>query len=220
MRRGCTVLAFGLLAGACAFDGKGTATIDGDPAAPDAPIDAPPGSPDAPVDGRADARLPDASPPDAAFSVEMCPADYLLTVGSSPGSRYRFIGTGTTFATHHADCNDDHNGWTHLVAIDDAAEADAIGLFNFTNYSYVGAVQQPGQTELDGNWFIFTGGPVTAPWADNQPNDANNIEDGRESLMVIEGDGRLHDVRGLSDYEAVCECDGRPVDPTVATYIP
>jgi len=221
MRLSRAVIALVVASSGCSFGGSAPNGDDaGGRGGPDAPpgtldarrADAPPGTPDAPPP-------PDAMP---AFSVDLCPAEYTGVIAAEPGSRYRYIPTAAAFAVQNADCNDDHLGWTHLIAFDDMVEAAAVGQYNTTGYSYVGAVQAPSQTNLTAAWFIFTGGPVTTGWSPSgpQPDDGDGVEDGAESLTVVASTGNMHDVTGLNAYEAVCECDGHPIDPTVATFLP
>ena len=214
-------------AAGCSFPGNGGGTSDGPIGDP---VDAPFGTPDArrsdarldaarPIDARPDATPP---PPDAGFSPALCPGAYNIELPAVAGSRYRYISSALPFAAHHADCNNDLTGWTHLVALDTIAEAQAMGDINPTNYSYVGAAQAPGESQTDTGWRLFTGGDVTTGWSpmSTQPDDDEGIEDGEESLAIVAGTGNMHDVAGLSSYQAICECDGLPIDPVVATYIP
>jgi hypothetical protein len=212
-------------AAACSFPGTGGSSDGpiGDPA------DAPFGTADAPrsdaraIDAQADARrIPDASPPDAGFSVDQCPVAYDLSFGQVPGSRFRYIQTSAPFATHHADCNDDRPGWTHLVAMNTVEEAQAIGALNMPSYSYVGAAQAPNQTLTHTGWRLFIGGVAGTGWSPvgTQPDDSDGAEDADETLAVVASTGNMHDVSGQTSYRAVCECDGLPIDPVVATYIP
>jgi hypothetical protein len=168
-------------------------------AAPDAPVDAVP------------------------FSPDLCPADYDRTIGSMPASRYRRINSNRPFAVHHADCSDDAPGWTHLIALDTAEESQSAASWNPQAFKYVGVVQAPAQPAVDAGWYRFTGEPNTVPWSQalGQPDDdGDDVEDGEESLGVIQGFGNLADVGGTMAYYAICECDGRPIDPAVAAMIP
>lgn len=216
-----------LAAAGCNFDAA-TGAVDAPGAvdsvvAIDGAVDAPP----PPIDGRPDARPIDARPPDAmvdaGFTIADCPPSYDRTIAGNPTSRYRYIATATTFAAQHADCNDDHAFWTHLVALDSMAEAMAIGQYNPSSYSYVGAVQMPGQTATNTGWFVFTGTPVTTGWSPQsggQPDDGDGTESGQEGLAVVASTGNMHDVGGNGSYTAACECDGMPIAATVAPWIP
>jgi hypothetical protein len=183
-----------------------------------------PSAGDAP--GAIDATIADAAPDapvDAVpFSVDLCPGNYGDTIGTIPGSRYRRNNNDRPFAVHHADCNDDAPGWTHLLVPDGLGETANAAAWNPGRVKYVGVVQMPGQAALDASWFRFTGEPNIIGWdaQTNEPNDNDGVENGENQLAVIVGEGDLFDVGGANDYSAICECDGRAIDPTVATYIP
>ena len=180
------------------------------------------GGGDAPP-GTADATIADAAPPDAVqFSPEMCPVGYGDTIASVPGSRYRRNNNNVPFAMHHADCNDDAPGWTHLMVPDTLAESMTAAGWNPGRIKYVGVVQAPAQLALDAGWFRFSGEPNVIEWDTfgNEPNDNDGVENGENQLAAILSQGDLFDVGGATDYSAICECDGRGIDPTVAAYIP
>jgi hypothetical protein len=182
-----------------------------------------PGGGDAP--GAIDATIADAAPDapiDAVpFSPDMCPNGYDQTIGSVPGSRYRRNNNDRPFATHHADCNDDAPGWTHLLVPDTFDESRTAAMWNNGRIKYVGIVQMPGQAQVDTGWFRFTGEPNAIVWdPPDEPNDADGAENGENQLAAIFAEGELFDVAGATNYSAICECDGRAIDPTVATYLP
>src|SRR5438477_13205773 len=54
-----------------------------------------------------------------------CPSTYDVTVAAST-SQYRVIVSGGSFATQHADCNDDQPGVTHLASLETSAEISAL----------------------------------------------------------------------------------------------
>ena len=157
----------------------------------------------------------------------LCPASYVVTIAASP-TRYRVITTGADFNTHHASCNADAPGATHLASFETSAEAMAIQtvLQGVTppapaDQYYIGAVQEPDQATTDAAWFVFTGAPLPAGlWAPTQPNDDNPGENNEENLGAINAVDLLHDTTGDILYGAVCECDGQAIDPTVQSYIP
>lgn len=176
---------------------------------------------DADIDAAIDAPMIDAF----VFTPSLCPAAYDRTTPSSPGSRYRVITTSAAFAAHHADCNNDHVGWTHLVTFDTQNEAGAVGAMVASGFFYAGIVQAPNQTAINQGWRLFTGGALATAWSQggsfNQPEDAEDyVEDGEESLVVSNTSGLIYDVSGASSYRAACECDGLAIDPTVAAMIP
>lgn len=181
--------------------------------------DADPSTPDAPADAAVDAA------PDAfVFMPSFCPVSYDQTSQASPGSRYRVITTSAPFAAQHADCADDHAGWTHLVVFDSQAEAASIGGMVSSGFFYVGVVQAPDQAAVGAGWTKLTGGPIASGWSTanpTQPEDGDEyVENNEENLAVAGGNGRMYDVVGQSAYRAVCECDGVPLDPVVLAYLP
>ncbi len=193
-------------------DGPGDGTLDD--ASPDVMIDVP-------IDAPIDAPMLDAF----VFTPALCPPGYDQTTAASAGSRYRVITGTASFATQHADCNNDSVGWTHLAAYDTQAEATAVGAMVSTGFFYVGVVQAPNQTAVAAGWRLFTGPALTTAWSQGgsfaQPEDDEDyVEDGEESLVVSNTSGQLYDVSGTSAYRAVCECDGKPIDPAVAAMIP
>ena len=194
--------------------------IDAPPS--DGDRDAPPlidGAPDAPIDAMIDAA------PDA--FVLACPIDYTIAVTGST-SRYRISSTNASFAQHHASCNDDLPGATHLAVFDSLTELDQITsrLTQVTqpndNRFYVGAVQMTNQATLSAGWLHFTGGAVPATmWQNGQPDDNGDSEsDHDQQLAALDSGQRLNDVSGSIQYGAVCECDGKMIDPTAASHIP
>ena len=208
-----------LLVAGCGFQVAGS----GGDASPVADTGAERGSNDPPVDAAIDA-MADAMIDALVFTPAMCPASYTLTTGSAPLSRYRVITTAASFQTQHADCNDDHAGWTHLVAFDAQAEAGAVGGMT-SGFYYIGLVQAPNQTAVAAGWYRFTGGAMASGWSQTgsfaQPEDAQDyVENGQEQLAVADSSGMAYDVAGLASYAAVCECDGHAIDPTVAAMIP
>jgi hypothetical protein len=136
-------------------------------------------------------------------------------------SRYRVIATPTTFAAQHAACNADGPG-AHLASFETADEIyelqRALLVVGAGQY-YVGAVQKPNSTSETQGWYVFTGGPLPeAMWGSS--NDDHAGEDNEENLACLNTADLFHDVTGDVPYAAVCECDGRPIDPVVAGYIP
>lgn len=154
-----------------------------------------------------------------------CPPSYDVTIPSSTSS-YRVIDTDGDFVTQRAACSADVPGATHLASLDTAAEiielrdmlvARAIR----TGNHYVGVAQQPNQATTTDGWFTFNGGALPMNmWSAGQPNDDLAGENNEENLAAINTNDRLNDATGDFAYPAVCECDGVPLDPTVATYLP
>jgi hypothetical protein len=187
----------------------------GDVARPDGTIDAPADAmADAMVDAMADAPL------------AACPIDYTITVNGST-SRYRISSTNATFAQHHASCNDDLVGKTHLAVFDTLNELDQVTALltqvvqpNGGRF-YVGAVQMPNQLTTSAGWLQFTGGAVPSNmWGMGHPEDNDNSElEHDQQLAALDSGQRMNDVSGDVFYGSVCECDGKTIDPTVAPFI-
>jgi hypothetical protein len=165
-------------------------------------------------------ELPDAPAPPAIDAAPLaCPPSYALV---TPLGTYRVIATNDVFAAHHADCNDDMPGATHLASLETAEEigelSQALARTTPGQY-YVGAAQKPNQATTTEGWYVFTGGALPAgTWGSS--NDDNPGENNEENLLGLSTADMYHDVTGDVPYPAVCECDGRPIDPTVAGYIP
>jgi len=153
----------------------------------------------------------------------ICPATYDVVLDGST-SRYRIITSPAVFRTHHATCNQDLPGATHLVALETAGEVNALGarLATDTATYYVGAVQAPNQAATDVAWSVFTGGPLPSGlWSSGQPDDSPNPgENNEDNLAAIDSTHLLLDAGGTLFYGAVCECDGKAIDPAVASLIP
>lgn len=182
------------------------------------------------IDGRRsdarpiDARPPDASLPDAGFVPALCPSGYNLGSTTSPNSRYRVIDTQAPFATQHADCSDDSAaGWTHLVTFGSQEEAQDAADMILAQFFYVGLAQPLNQPSPGAGWAWFDGSTTITAWETvlAQPDDQNGSENNVQNLAGADaGNGVLQDVGGQASYEAICECDGIPIDPTVASWLP
>jgi hypothetical protein len=154
-----------------------------------------------------------------------CPSSYTMTLPSTT-TKYRVIATPAAFASHHAACNQDQSGGTHLASFETATEAmemrDAILAMSSPpgTQFYVGAVQKPSQTTTTTGWYVFTGGPLDPSLWVSTPNDDNAGENNEENLGALNTGDLMHDVTGDLAYPAICECDGLTIDATVASYIP
>jgi hypothetical protein len=174
---------------------------------------------DSPVLGDAST---DASADVAAVS---CPASYVTALAGLP-SRYRIIATHDIFRVQNAACSADMPGSTHLVSLDSIIEQGELAnllqqVGSPSDRYYIGAVQQPAETSVAAGWFAFNGEPVLAgAWSGSQPDDGDSVEDGAEQLAVVAIALGLQDDSGTTSLPAVCECDGRPIDPTVASFLP
>lgn len=201
-----------LLASGCGFNVSSSAVTDA--AGSDGPRDAAPDArPDAPPD----------APPDAAV---VCPGTYDVTVAAST-THYRIVSTDGVFSAHHASCNSDVPGATHLAVFDSDAElAQITALANAAPQPtdmrfYVGAVQLAGQTTTAAGWVQFTGGAVPASlWGPGHPEDSDNDEtDHAQQLAAIDSGFKMNDVSGGFVYGAICECDGKQISAIAAAAI-
>jgi hypothetical protein len=173
--------------------------------------------------GSDDGAMIDAVVSDApvdAFDTSQCPAMYQ----TAQTSAYRAILATAHVSQHHADCADDAPGLTHLVTLETTAEATAVAtLIPGDGVFYVGAVQAPGEVDAASGWLAITGGEIPLEvWLPSQPDDFDGIENGVEQIGIA--DAAIATVRdwdaGNGTYPAVCECDGMPIDPVVASWVP
>jgi hypothetical protein len=160
---------------------------------------------------------------DAFDATRDCPADYTLAFATS---RYRVIVDGRKAWEHSDDCTSQRAGATHLAAVDSMAELDAIqNAINAigslpNNRAWVGGVQLRSQATPGAGWLSVTGGELVALWDGGEPNDGLNNEDNDENFVGIEVNRT-----GLVDFPtddtegAVCECDGKRLDPAAAAAI-
>ena len=157
----------------------------------------------------------------------VCPASYTITLPST-ASRYRVSDAAVNVFDAHRDCADDEPGATHLVNIQTLAEGAELGphmdaqpMQPAQGRFYVGAVQRLGQTNVAANWIYLDGQDVFATmWRSSEPDDLDDLEDGREQFTVISDERLLIDVGGYSDYGMICECDGIPIAPETAAVLP
>lgn len=165
-------------------------------------------------------------PPDSFNAAAQCPPDYSVVLPDQT-SRYRLILTGARYWEHSDDCKDDLEGATHLVAIDSAAELEQVELAVTAagniddNRAWVGGVQLRDQAAPGNGWLWITGGPVDlALWDGGEPNDVGGNEDNQENFISVERDrDGLYDFGNGNTTGALCECDGKPVDPAAAAAI-
>ncbi|MGE0870924.1 MAG: hypothetical protein AB7P03_20325 [Kofleriaceae bacterium] len=143
-------------------------------------------------------------------------AGYSAIAGGQTGSTYRVIATPATFWSHHADCNNDNPGSTHLAALQTSAEGSAVVAIAGGVDIYVGAVQRPGQTDPSNNWDWLTGHHMTFGWAANEPEDGvDDVENGEEQLMLLTPTMHGRDTTGTLLAPAVCECDGLAISGSI-----
>ena len=159
---------------------------------------------------------------DAPVDTAACPAGYGLTLAATT-TRYRVITTTAVFRVQLVACAADAPGATHLASLETAEEIvglrDALVAAAATagpGPFFIGAAQMPGGIGT-GGWFVFTGGALPGGlWAPGQPSENTGSS---EQIANLASD-LLHDATGGTASEAVCECDGRPVDPVVIGYVP
>jgi len=160
---------------------------------------------------------------DAPFDPSMCPADYSITLASTPQSRYRLIATSATISVQHADCKDDRAGATHLIATQ--TQNEAIDLGNAVGSSpvrvWVGFAQLLTATTPTADWYMLTGEMVPAAvWDGAEPEDNGGGENGAEQVAFVEPvTHKIRDDNPTKTYYAMCECDGRPVVPNLEAIV-
>jgi hypothetical protein len=197
--RGALVAVLALASG-CGFSTGGQGSPNDDAGASDA-------SPSG--DGAADAvvdQMPDAP------TGPQCPILYapILAIATN-NSRYRFIGGGgLSWIDAENDCADDSTNGdlaTHLVVLDDAAEATAV----------IGGIL--GGLNINDQW-------IGATDLENEAGDVKYVTDQGTTLALIPTMDapnkdciRLKNTGGTEykscndTYKYVCECDGRAADP-------
>jgi hypothetical protein len=189
--------------------------------------------PTAGTDVAPDGRLHDGPTEDVAIDASdgslpaACPPDYLVTI-SATTTRYKIVTTSGTFAAQLAACKADSPALAHLASLETPGEITGLQAVLAattppapSSQYYVGAVQQPGQAQVDTGWYVFSGAPLpTGQWANGQPNDDNPGENDEENVGALNAVDLMHDATGDVVYGAVCECDGHVIDPTVASYLP
>ncbi len=159
-----------------------------------------------------------------------CPSSYTITVASS-ASQYRVVTTNAPWWDHQATCQADLPGMTHLVVFDSVAEQTevssqlaAIASPPTSGWYAVGAVQTMNQPNPGAGWRWLTGGPVATAWATGKPDDGGGGgETNQRNLAAIAPALGLLDIQTQwfsPAVGAICECDGRATDGTVASQIP
>jgi hypothetical protein len=162
----------------------------------------------APDDAAFDAPRPDGEPAG-------CPATYdkILQVTAS---RYRLELKADDWVAAANDCANDAPGLTHLMVLSNAAEQQALVTLPATflvEDAFIGGTDLLTNTN-DYRWVTseVTGYavPITAGgWEENQPDNTGQCME----LRVVSGS--LHDEGCGNASNYICECDGRPNDPTV-----
>jgi hypothetical protein len=193
---------------------------------PDSPSDS------GPIDGDGGDEGSDASDGGGDTSdalTALCPIGYDVAIGTS---RYRIINTNAVFRVQHDACRTDTPGTPHLVALDSVAEMNALMPIllmqnpqaDLGSY-FVGGVQMTNQATPAAGWLLITGEPLPAGLWDipsAQPDDQGGAagEDNYQNIAALHSADTLHDHIGSTPSGAVCECDGKAIDPTAAALIP
>lgn len=166
------------------------------------PIDATP--PDAPqVTGDAAHAIdapPDAPPP---IDARTCPNGYTALAGAPATSKYALFGntlSGTSWTAAKARCEADG---THLVIVETAAEATAIGnviqLDVTSPYYWEGVSDQA----TEDTWVTVAGGAATyLPWDPGQPNGGRAA-----NCALLDAQGHLYDFDCNGAEGFACECE-------------
>jgi hypothetical protein len=179
------------------------------------------------IDGGLDARADDA-PNDGRVFPRDCPQDYDISLPSTAAtSRYKLSTTKTKYWSQETECAGDIPGATHLAVTQTVLERNELGgiVDSMTAgsgaYVYVGAVQRPDAIVATGGWIWLDGQAVdVAVWATNTPFDAGDGEQNHDAqVSMLDTLMGLIDVTGSADIDAVCECDGIPIDATARTYV-
>ena len=150
------------------------------------------------------------------FDIGQCPTTYAAIGNLS--SRYRVGTTNRAFRAAHLECKADRDGITHVVVLDSTAEGTAIRSRVGGSEYWTGAVQQPNQATAKLNWFSILGGGVAMVWASGEPNESDETEHNLQNVAKF-GTSGLDDDQHTDSHVVVCECDGKPVDATVESYI-
>jgi hypothetical protein len=150
-----------------------------------------------------------------------CPASYDRILQTT-ASRYRVVGSKTSWPAARALCASDKPGFTHLIVLSNEQEWRAL-------------LREPEVylTEAEGTWVGFSDvrlegdflwvtnestsyGSVgkVAPWDVDQPDDVDtgNPDDDCAAMRVTSG--VLHDEKCDHDANYICECDGIADEPT------
>jgi Lectin C-type domain len=164
-------------ASGCAFSGSPGST-------PDA-------APDAVVDGPEEDAMPDAPP------MLKCPVGYEVVPNAPATSRYRKLTRPEPYAKQVSICQTEG---THLVVLDNAAEATAVAAFAVPPmmFFWIGASDATVETI----WVTAKNAPAAyLPWGARQP-DGGLLEN-----CGLQNGAALFDSSCNRSYASVCECD-------------
>jgi len=165
----------------------------------------------------------DAASDAAVDAVAVCPAgsDWFTIDGST--SKYRIENDSNQVAswwTAHARCTSVGPG-IHLVVLDALPEAVSLSLrLPSGRLYYTGMVQANGSNPTTAGWRQLTGAAAIDEWRAGDPNDGkalgNMLDTDEEQFAVIDLATLLRDEDGHRTFYYICECDGRPLDMTLA----
>ena len=155
------------------------------------------------IDAATDAAID--APPDAPPTIDArtCPTGYAPLPGAPATSKYRLFGntaTGTSFGAAKGRCDSDG---THLVIVETAAEAAAIGaaiqLDPTSPYYWEGITDE----DTENTWVTIEGGAATyLPWDPGQPNGGRS-----SNCALFDAQGHLYDFDCNGVEAFACECD-------------
>ena len=167
------------------------------------------------------------APPDVGVSLASCPASYNITTLPGP-SRYRLIDNGARACEQSDACNQDAPAATHLVVIETPEELAAVkafvqkpGVGLAGNALWIGAVQPITAITPSDGWIGFDGKPLINGWSGGEPNDRGGTESNHEEQFVKMQPDKPYfiDTAGTDILSVLCECDGKPIDPTAASLV-
>lgn len=156
--------------------------------------------------------------PDAAV---VCPTSGWLTISGS-SSTYDVVSNSNELVSWwiaEQRCEAMGPG-IHLVVFETTQEAAGLASHYTSNKIYYLGTVQPGLPlhSYDG-WRPIVAAPTISFWATNEPNDGGPagsiVESGNEQALVADQSGRFRDENGHNAHNYICECDGKPLDPTV-----
>ncbi|MFN0252148.1 MAG: hypothetical protein ACKV2T_35055 [Kofleriaceae bacterium] len=174
-----------------------------------------------------DAAMADAGVDDAlAFDPSTCPPEYTGMLDGITTARYLLIPAGTTaqgrFGNQIQRCSQAMPGATHAVTVDNAVKAAALAAFisDAQQHVWIGLIQDPVATTVDGGWISFIGdAPPMDQWAKGEPDDANEGEGDHAQQVGAFSSMGLSDMVSTESYPVVCECDGRAISATAMDFL-
>jgi hypothetical protein len=168
------------------------------------------------VDASGDAALGDDALP------LVCPTTASWQAIASSMSKYKIVSNSdevVSWWNAEQRCEAEGAG-IHLVVLESNQEAgDLSALYTTTKIYYIGFVQPNGAGLTSDGWRPLVAGPTISYWAPTEPNDGGGptktLDTGIEQFGVADQTGRLRDEDGHHAHNYICECDGKPLDPTL-----